>query len=91
MSEEKTINVRLDSALKDHGTRVLNRCNFSPSELVRSVYRYMEKEQTIPPCLDIAEEKMSVYERRRAMLRDVVGTYDANLRLAARGSGAEGR
>ena len=69
-----TINARLSEELKQSGSKVLERNNVSPTEIVRSVYRYMEKHQAIPACLDVAPtSEDSVYQRRRALLRQFDG------------------
>lgn len=73
MSQIATINVRLERHLKDGGTAVLERAGVSPSELVRSAYRYMDKNQKIPPCLDVAVEEGDVVARKREALRTLVG------------------
>ena len=68
-----TINVRLPEKLKIHGSQVLERNGISPSEIVRSVYRYMEKNQAIPSCLDVARPADdSLADKRRVLRRFVV-------------------
>lgn len=74
MGVEATINARLPEKLKSSGTEVLERNGVSPTELVRSVYRYMERHQELPACLDVAPANgQSVYEKRRAKLRQFDG------------------
>lgn len=66
-----TINVRMPESLKGHGTQVLERSGISPSELVRSTYRFLEKEQRIPECLDIASAQEDPFTYRRKLLRTI--------------------
>ena len=70
MGATATINARMPESLKHHGTQVLKRNNVSPTELIRGVYRYMEREQRIPECLqdDIGNPE-DVFERRRRIVR----------------------
>jgi len=69
-----TINARLPEKLKQSGSRVLERNNVSPTEIVRSVYRYMDRNQAIPECLDVAPgSEQSLYEKRRALLHQFDG------------------
>lgn len=74
MAVTGAINVRLDEQLKESGGRVLDCFGVSPSELVRSVYRYMAKTQRIPPCLDVAELSPDGASGKRAALRGLVDT-----------------
>lgn len=76
MSSIATINVRLPENLKRNGGQVLERNSVSPSELVRSVYRYMEEKQSIPECLDLAKADDGSTDPRRILLRKVSGTLD---------------
>ena len=81
-----TINVRLPEKLKQSGSRVLERNNVSPTEIVRSVYRYMDRNQAIPECLDVAPGATeSVYEKRRALLNQfdsaTVEPYDISCKV----------
>jgi antitoxin component of RelBE/YafQ-DinJ toxin-antitoxin module len=70
MEAAATINVRLSEQLKQGGTKVLDRCGITPTELVRSVYRYMDRHQTVPECLDIAPQaEDNIYIKRRMLLR----------------------
>ena len=69
-----TINVRMPESLKGHGTQVLERNGISPSELVRSTYRFLEREQRIPECLDIASTQDDAFTRRRKLLRTIPKT-----------------
>ena len=54
MEAAATINARIPEALKQSGTKVLERNSVSPTELIRSVYRYMDRHQRLPECLDVA-------------------------------------
>ena len=70
MEATATINVRMPEKLKQDGSRVLERNGVSPTEIVRSVYRYMDRHQAIPSCLDVAPvEEQSVYQKRRVLFR----------------------
>lgn len=74
MEATATINARLPEKLKQSGSRVLERNNVSPTEIVRSVYRYMDRNQAIPECLDVAPgSEQSLYEKRRALLHQFDG------------------
>ena len=77
MEAAATINVRMPETLKRNGGKVLERDQVSPSELVRSVYRYMDKHQEIPACLELScDDQRSTQDRRRALLREITGTID---------------
>lgn len=70
MEAAATINVRLPEELKRAGGKVLERNGVSPTDLVRSVYRYLYRNQALPECLDVAPSSAdTVYQARRAMLR----------------------
>ena len=74
MAQEATINARLDESLKRSGTAVLERNGVSPTQLIRSLYRYLEKEQRIPECLDVqAEDERSRMQRKREVARSIAG------------------
>lgn len=74
MDDTATLNVRMKETLKRHGSQVLQRSGVSPSELVRSTYRYMEREQSIPQCLDVAGGQDNVFARRRKLLAELKGS-----------------
>ena len=91
MAREATINARLDESLKRGGSAVLERNGVSPTQLIRSLYRYLEQEQRIPECLDIqAEDARSQAQRKREIARSVAGCitlptdFDAKNTRAAR-------
>lgn len=71
MAATATLNVRLSESLKNHGTQVLDRAGVSTTQAVRSLFEYMEREQSLPdymraaPCAGIDE--------RRGALRDFAG------------------
>ena len=75
MPVEATINARMPESLKRGGSRVLERDGISPTQLIRSLYSYIAREDRIPECL---EEEMAgfqdKYERRRELARSVAGT-----------------
>ena len=79
MEATATINARLPEKLKQNGSRVLDRNGVSPTEIVRSVYRYMERHQAIPECLDVSPDgEETIYQKRRALLHRFDGmTVDA--------------
>ena len=92
-----TINVRMSDELKRGGGQVLERKRVSPTEVVRSLYRYLKETQEIPACLDVAQEQgQTVYQKRRLALRAVAGAadipagYDAKADRAARIEGKYG-
>lgn len=75
MAQEATINARLDEALKRNGSAVLEQNGISPTQLIRSLYRYLEREQRIPECLDVqAEDARAKAEHRREVARSIAGT-----------------
>ena len=81
MESTATINARLPESLKQSGSKVLERNGVSPTDLVRSVYRYMDRFQEVPTCLDVApQSEESMYQQRRSLLRRfdgfVVDDYD---------------
>lgn len=74
MAQEATINARLDESLKRGGSAVLERNGVSPTQLIRSLYRYLEEEQRIPECLDVqAEDARSRAQRKREVARSIAG------------------
>ena len=82
MEATATINVRLQEQLKQNGSRVLERNGVSPTEVVRSLYRYMDRYQKLPECLDVASgEDESVYQRRRALLHRFDGFSAASCKI----------
>lgn len=75
MAHEATINARLPEPLKRGGTEVLERFGVSPTQLIRSLYAYMDREQRIPECLELAEEDAaSQNKRRRTIARSIAGS-----------------
>lgn len=91
MAREATINARLDESLKRGGSAVLERNGVSPTQLIRSLYRYLEEEQRIPECLDVqAEDARSRAQRKREVARSIAGCitlpadFDAKDARAAR-------
>ena len=90
MEAAATINVRMPETLKRSGGKVLERDRVSPSELVRSVYRYMEKHQEIPACLELADDhRRSTQDKRRALLREIAGTISLPADFDAKTARAE--
>ena len=91
MTKEATINARLDESLKRSGSAVLERNGVSPTQLIRSLYRYLEEEQRIPECLDVqAEDARSHAQHKREVARSIAGCitlpadFDAKSARAAR-------
>ena len=91
MTQEATINARLDESLKRGGSAVLERNGVSPTQLIRSLYRYLEQEQRIPECLDVqTEDARSRTQRKREVARSIAGCitlpedFDAKNAHAAR-------
>ena len=74
MAHEATINARLPEALKRNGTAVLQQNGVSPTQVIRSLYRYMEREGKIPECLDIQLENQSdIRAKRLQAARSIAG------------------
>ena len=75
MEHEATINARMPDALKRGGTRVLNKNGVSPTQIIRRLYDYMEREGRIPECLeDAPSASLDIYEQRRKLARMVAGS-----------------
>ena len=90
MSNEATINARMPDALKRGGGRVLDENGMSPTQIIRRLYGYMEREGRIPECLeDDAADERSVFDRRRELARSVAGTITLPDGLDARKLRAE--
>ena len=77
MGPVATINLRLPLELKERGSVVLEKNGVSISDLVRQLYSYMEREQSIPECL-MDVQKDSAVERRRKLLRQSVGVLQGS-------------
>ena len=72
MADAATINVRMPEKLKRGGSLVLEREHVSPTELIRSLYRFLDENQEIPACLDIARNgEHTKHEKRRALVRNL--------------------
>jgi antitoxin component of RelBE/YafQ-DinJ toxin-antitoxin module len=73
--QSATINVRLPHDLKQGGDRVLKEAGVSPSELIRNLYRYMQREQEIPrfSTNDRQTAQRDETERKRELIRSLVG------------------
>lgn len=72
MGAQSMLNVRLDSGLKAHGDSVLAHAGTSPTEAIRSLYRYMEANQEVPSCC-LEEGKPTTSSARRASMCELVG------------------
>lgn len=74
MAQDATINARLPQSLKRGGTAVLEREGVSPTTLIRSLYAYIDREQKIPECLDVAQaEAAAAIAQKRRAARSVAG------------------
>ena len=77
MEHEATINARLPQALKRGGSRVLDKNGVSPTQLIRKLYSYMEREGHIPECLDdSASSQQDLFQHRRALARSIAGSIN---------------
>lgn len=65
-----TLNIRLPKELKQHGQQVLDREQVSTSDLIRSLYQYMEEHQEIP---SFAKNSASATEEKRRSLQSMAG------------------
>ena len=71
MAATATLNVRLSESLKNHGMQVLDRAGVSTTQAVRSLFEYMEREQSLPDYMQAAP--CAGTDERRAVLRDFAG------------------
>jgi addiction module RelB/DinJ family antitoxin len=72
MAATATLNIRLSESLKSHGLQVLDRAGVSTTQAVRSLFEYMEREQSLPDYMQ--PEACSGAAERRAALRDFAGS-----------------
>ena len=80
---DATLNIRLDQALKQHGSEVLQREGVTVTQAVRALYKYMEANQKLPDILfPEAEQAQSVANKRRDLMRSMVGILPADASLA---------
>lgn len=77
MAASATLNVRLPEPLKNHGTQVLEREGLGPSEAIRALYEYMEREQSVPECIKQTDTQ-DKYATRRELLREFAGCASGN-------------
>ena len=77
MAASATLNVRLPEPLKNHGTQVLEREGLGPSEAIRALYEYMEREQSVPECIKQTDTQ-DKYATRRELLREFAGCASSN-------------
>lgn len=75
MASNAVLNIRLPEELKNHGNQVLERNDISVSQVVRDLYRFMEREQEVPSFAkaDAAPDK---FENRRKVLQDLKSNID---------------
>ncbi len=78
MPATATINIRLPEDLKNQGMHVLEREGVSVSELVRSLFTAMGKQQRIPSFSETGNPrtKDDIAEERREIMRSMVGILD---------------
>lgn len=71
MTATATLNVRLPEKLKERGMQVLEREGVSVSELIRDLFREIERTQRIPEFSQTGrqEQRQREIERKRAALR----------------------
>jgi antitoxin component of RelBE/YafQ-DinJ toxin-antitoxin module len=83
--QSATINVRLAHDLKQNGDKVLARTGTSISELVRELYRYMEREQEVPKLLmgeqPTGNERNILTKKRQEALTSITGLLDGEIDL----------
>lgn len=77
MAASATLNVRLPEPLKIHGTQVLEREGLGPSEAIRALYEYMEREQSVPECIKQTDTQ-DKYAARRKLIREFAGCTSDN-------------
>lgn len=80
MAASATLNVRLPESLKAHGAAVLEREGLTVSDAVRSLYEYMEREQTFPEALR-SQPADDPFTRRREIARSMIGILPADLTI----------
>ena len=72
MGAQVMLNVRMDKGLKAEGDSVLAHAGISATEAIRSLYRFMETNQKVPPCC-LDSHEATPRDARRAMMRELVG------------------
>lgn len=80
MGANATLNVRLPETLKTRGNAVLEKEGLSVSDAVRSLYEYMEREQTFPDALRTSPAE-DLFAKRREMMRSMIGILPADITL----------
>ena len=73
MAISGTINARLPEGLKRHGMQVLDREGVSVSQAVRSLFEFLETEQTVPSWMVAEKSGDAEVEANRRKLRSLVG------------------
>ena len=82
--KDATLNIRLEPTLKQHGAEVLRREGVTVTEAVRALYEYMEANQKLPDDLfPAASAGQSLADRRRSLMRSMIGVLPADVSLAA--------
>lgn len=66
---ESILTVRLDSNLKERGTRVMKQCGFTPSQAVRNLFDYVVANNGMPFAEKPEADKGAIRERIRAFDR----------------------
>ena len=73
MAVAGTINARLPEDLKRHGAQVLDREGVSVTQAIRSLFEYLEREQTVPEWMQAEGKSAAEIARKRKKLRSLVG------------------
>lgn len=72
MASTAMLNVRIDRGLKNEGDSVLSHFGLTPTEAIRSLYKHLEKTQSVPEwCFD--DEAVPTTEQRRKTMRSLIG------------------
>lgn len=73
MSNAVMINVRMDAALKEQAGLVFERCGVSPSQAMKSFYKFVVKEQKMPDFVVAENDKVDrETEKKRNAARKLV-------------------
>ena len=65
MAATATLNIRLDSELKEAGNKILEEHGITTTEAVRALYSYMAEKQELPAFLTEIEEAAEAEEKAR--------------------------
>lgn len=89
MPNEATINARMPEQLKRRGAQVLDANGVSPTQLIRGLYAYMDREQRIPECLGFGGGKDEEAGNRLKAARSIAGTISLQRPLDVKAARAE--